>query len=386
MTMDGWTVAGRTFRTKADFEAAKRDLQKIEKIRQQNKLNDLNVLNKIISEIDSGQYPFKTLLGHDFRDELAACAETRAKSVEKTGKKGKKDSKDRKKHSQKKTAEQKQIQLEDFDPKLQQEIMKQLHLHEKKRRRLVAVFSLLACACIGYVAFYYFLYEKNTQEYDQLSEMVEDSAITANNPTVHLTDENQELPDVLTKYKKLYQKNKKLIGWVKIDDTNIDYPVMQTVNNEYYLTHNFEQEYDKNGSIFMDKDCDPVKPSNNLIIYGHHMKSGNMFGDLNLYSSKEYWEDHPQIQFDTIYATGVYDILYVFRSRIYNQNEIIFKYYQFIDANSKDEFNSYMEEMQKMSLYDTGVTAYYGEQLLTLSTCDSAEEDGRFVVVAKKVK
>ena len=82
------------------------------------------------------------------------------------------------------------------------------------------------------------------------------------------------MPDVLDEYKTLYEKNKKLIGWLKIDDTNIDYPVMQTSNNEYYLDHNFNQEYDKNGSLFLDKDCDIVHRNTNLIIYGHHMKSG----------------------------------------------------------------------------------------------------------------
>ena len=177
-----------------------------------------------------------------------------------------------------------------------------------------------------------------------------------------------------------------LIGWVKIDDTNIDYPVMQTSDNEYYLTHNLNQENDRNGSIFMDKDCDVLKPSTNYIIYGHHMKSGNMFGKLDLYQDESYCKEHPYIQFDTIYEKGTYEVMYVFRSRVYREEEIVFKYYQFIDANSEQEFDSYMSEMASMSLYDTGVTAEYGDQLLTLSTCDYQEKNGRFVVVAKKVK
>ena len=123
-----------------------------------------------------------------------------------------------------------------------------------------------------------------------------------------------------------------------------------------------------------------------MIIYGHHMKSGKMFGNLNYYSKESYYEEHPQIIFDTIYEEGVYDIMYVFRSKIYNEDEIVFKYYQFIDVNSADEFYSAMDEMARMSLYDTGVSASYGDKLITLSTCDNSEEDGRFVVVAKKVK
>ena len=115
------------------------------------------------------------------------------------------------------------------------------------------------------------------------------------------------------------------------------------------------------------------------------MKSGKMFGNLNKYSSEEYAKQHATIQFDTIYEKGTYEVMYVFRSRIYNEEEIVFKYYQFFDAASEKEFNSQMQEMAALSLYDTGVTASYGDELLTLSTCDNSEQDGRFVVVAKRV-
>ncbi len=116
------------------------------------------------------------------------------------------------------------------------------------------------------------------------------------------------------------------------------------------------------------------------------MKSGKMFGKLDLYEKEDYYKEHPNIQFDTIYEKGIYEIMYVFRSKVYKEDEIVFKYYQFIDANSEREFDSYMEEMAAMSLYDTGVTAEYGDQLLTLSTCDDQGRNGRFVVVAKKIK
>ena len=115
------------------------------------------------------------------------------------------------------------------------------------------------------------------------------------------------------------------------------------------------------------------------------MKSGQMFGSLSSYSDQSYCEKHPYIQFDTIYEKGLYEIMYVFRSRVYSEDEIVFKYYQFIDAQSEQEFDSYMNDMAEMSLYDTGVTASFGDQLLTLSTCDYQEKNGRFVVVAKKV-
>jgi len=110
-----------------------------------------------------------------------------------------------------------------------------------------------------------------------------------------------------------------------------------------------------------------------------------MFGTLDDYSDENYYKKHPTIQFDTIYEKGTYEIMYVFRSKVYSEEDITFKYYQFINATSEKEFNSYLKEMADMSLYDTGVTASYGDQLLTLSTCDYQEEQGRFVVVAKRV-
>ena len=92
------------------------------------------------------------------------------------------------------------------------------------------------------------------------------------------------------------------------------------------------------------------------------------------------------IEFDTIYEKATYQVMYVFRSQVYNEDDVVFKYYQFIEANSEEEFNFYMKEMASMSLYDTGVTANFGDSLLTLSTCDSSQTDGRFVVVAKRIK
>lgn len=195
------------------------------------------------------------------------------------------------------------------------------------------------------------------------------------------------MPDILPEYEALYQKNKRLIGWVKVEDTKIDYPVMQTTDNEYYLTHDFGQKYDKNGCIFMDKDCNAAERSTNLIVYGHHMKSGAMFGELDKYSNPSFYMEHPSFQFDTIYEKGTYLVAYVFQAKVQAEDEIAFKYYQFIDANSEAEFNSNMQEMANMSLYNTGVTPVYGDKLVTLSTCDRSQgAEGRFVVVGVKVE
>ena len=300
----------------------------------------------------------------------------------------------KKKTTQKRPAEKKKALKKSIEPQfdeaeLDRIVKEELKKQEKRRKLLVVCCSMAAIVCLGYFGIYNWYNYRTADNYKQLSELKdkEPAASEAPAPVIHYTSEEGQStpPPVLDEYKNLLNKNKRLIGWVKIDDTNIDYPVMQTTDNEYYLDHNLNQEYDKNGSIFMDKDCDVLKPSTNLILYGHHMKSGQMFGGLSLYSDQSYYEKHPCIQFDTIYEKGLYEIMYVFRSRVYSEDEIVFKYYQFIDAQSEQEFDSYMNDMEGMSLYDTGVTAQYGDRLLTLSTCDYQEKNGRFVVVAKKV-
>ncbi len=271
-------------------------------------------------------------------------------------------------------------------------VRQELAKREKRRKLTIALCSAVAVICLGYFGLYSWYLYRTDQRNQALSSLKAQTAESVSEKREQESapqftpDEEPEEKEVLDEYKNLLNKNKKLIGWLKIDDTNIDFPVVQTTDNEYYLTHNMNQEYDKNGTIFMDKDCDVLKPSTNYILYGHHMKSGKMFGTLDRYEDQSYFEKHRYIQFDTIYEKGSYEVMYVFRSRVYSEEEIVFKYYQFIDAGGEQEFNSYMEEMASMTLYDTGVTAEYGDQLLTLSTCDYQEKNGRFVVVAKRIK
>ncbi len=292
---------------------------------------------------------------------------------------------------------EKEAQKAAYEAQMAALVEEELKSREKKRRMLILVCGLLGAFCLVYFGFY--MYEdfrtrKNNELLADMREttsyyfsMQEDVVPTQTQPDIHYTEKDETIPEVLEEYKELSKVNKKLIGWLKIDDIkiNIDSPVMQTTNNEYYLDHNMNQEKDRNGSLFLDKDCDVINRSTNLIIYGHNMKSGRMFGNLDFYESENYYKKHPTIQFDTIYEKGTYEIMYVFRSKVYSEEEVVFKYYQFIDCYSEKEFESNMQEMARLSLYDTGVTAQYGDELLTLSTCDGWVDDGRFVVVAKRV-
>ncbi|MCQ2523968.1 MAG: class B sortase [Lachnospiraceae bacterium] len=276
----------------------------------------------------------------------------------------------------------------EIDKKIDAAAIKELKKRNKRTNIVVAFLLMLSVGSIAYFIVYYkdaYEVQRQAQEYADLKDDGLSQYLSVEQVLKKEYTEEVVIPEILDEYKALYNKNKSLIGWIKIDGTKIDYPVMQTVNNEYYLKHNFDQKEDANGSIFLDTNCDIITGCTNMIVYGHHMKSGKMFGSLINYGSKDYYDKHDTIYFDTIYEKGKYQIMYVFRSHIYNSDEITFKYYQFIQANSETEFDSAMEEMSRLSLYDTGVTAQYGDQLLTLSTCDYQEANGRFVVVAKRV-
>lgn len=380
MSQQNYEVSGRTFRTKQDYYYACKDAEAIKKIKNNTDWNSIEKLQTLYDELENHKYHFYTLLGDDFTEEVEEQLGELKKNPPVENKK-----KQSLRTANKSTNDNKRF--EEYDASMQLQILSELKKQERKRKMTIFILSILAAACLSYVGVYFYQFEKNKIDYSGLAELKKDIDITDTQASYTITlEEEKEKPPILAKYETLYKKNKKLIGWLKIDDTNIDYPVMQTVNNEYYLDHNFNQEYDKNGSLFLDKDCNAAFPNTNMIIYGHHMKSGKMFGNLNYYSKESYYKEHPRIQFDTIYEEGLYDIMYVFRSRIYNEDEVVFKYYKFLDVNSEDEFYSAMDEMARMSLYDTGVTAAYGDKLITLSTCDSSEEDGRFVVVAKKIK
>ena len=395
MTADELTVAGRRFRTRADYEAALRDQKKTERIKAETDLDNPKQIYELLKDLQSGSYRFETIVGRDFDDEIYEKAEAlkkqgitpenAANTVKADKKKKEKALRQKEKKSKKKEYS---VNLSDYDKDMQKQILIELRKQEKRRKLIVVFSSLVAVLCFGYFGVYYFFAARTSMDYEQLSDLKGSDALseTQEKNDFSLHKSSVKLPDILDEYKTLYSKNKRLIGWLKIDDTNIDYPVMQTENNEYYLDHNFNQEYDKNGSLFLDCDCNVYPRSTNMIIYGHHMKSGSMFGNLQQYAKESYGKKHSVIEFDTIYEKATYQVMYVFRSQVYNEDDVVFKYYQFIEANSEEEFNFYMKEMASMSLYDTGVTANFGDSLLTLSTCDSSQTDGRFVVVAKRIK
>lgn len=189
---------------------------------------------------------------------------------------------------------------------------------------------------------------------------------------------------ILPEYEELFWQNPDMVGWIRIEGTTMDYPVVQNPDDpDYYLEHNFDREYSKLGTPCLQEDCD-VTGGDNLIIYGHHIKGGKMFGALMGYRKQGFYEEHPIIRFDTLTRYGEYEIIAVFKTVAYRADS--FRYYDFVRAEDKEAFDAYVKKCKELSLYDTGVTAEYGDRLLILSTCEFSAKDGRLVVVAKEIE
>ena len=124
----------------------------------------------------------------------------------------------------------------------------------------------------------------------------------------------------------------------------------------------------------------------NWLIYGHNMKNGTMFHDILEYDDPAFYEKHKLIHFDTLEGDGLYEVAAVCYTQIYNQEDQVFKYYQYAAITDEDSFNTYVQNVKALSIYDTGVTPVWGDQLITLSTCEYSVEDGRFIIVARKIE
>ncbi|MEE3362054.1 MAG: class B sortase [Anaerovoracaceae bacterium] len=180
----------------------------------------------------------------------------------------------------------------------------------------------------------------------------------------------------------LHKQNSDIVGWLKIPNTKVDYPVMQTPNeNEYYLRRNFRKEHSVAGTPFMDAGS-VIGTSKNYLIFGHNMKNGTMFHDILKYEDREFWEKNRTFTFDTLDGNHKYRVVAAFRSQIYSKSSKKFKYYSYASITDKQTYDEYVSNAKQLCSYDTGVTPTYGQQLITLSTCAYHVKNGRFAVVA----
>lgn len=234
----------------------------------------------------------------------------------------------------------------------------------------------VALICAVALGRYYLISRQEEQAMNYLREIKEQSAETA-------VQKQTNVGEVLvsSQYEDLFTANPDLIGWLTIDGTTIDYPVMWTPEEpEYYSHRGFDKKESQNGLLFMDEVSDLNEDGGNIIIYGHNMKNGSMFADLLNYKKESYWKAHPSIQFDTLTETRMYEIAAVTAT-----NDLDILPYAFTSPDDEDARDA-IENMKNYSLYDTGVEMEYGDDFLTLSTCDYSTENGRLVVMARRIQ
>ena len=196
-----------------------------------------------------------------------------------------------------------------------------------------------------------------------------DGGVTNSTPSQDVTETTE--PEPKPDYSEYVAKNPETVGWITVPGTGVDFPVVQTDNNEYYMNYNFDNKSDYRGAIFMDKNNDALNLDSNTIIYGHNnYKDGIVFSDLAQYEDIEFYKEHPVIEFNTLdkyYKWKIYAV--ILTNRLPKEdNGYVFNYiypHNFEGVN----YNGYVNELNKRTLYFTGVDVKEGDKFLTLQTC-----------------
>lgn len=193
-------------------------------------------------------------------------------------------------------------------------------------------------------------------------------------------------PEKLPQYREMSEEYPQLYGWLQIPDTQIDLPVMRAESDrDFYLHHDFSGAESAEGALFVDAESNVCPQDDNTVIYGHNMKNGHIFGMLKMYGDVDFFQAHREIHFDTIYETGTYEAVAVLKTRILNENEQGFRYYRFFQYENEQEFQECRDFVEDNNMFETESTLKYGDRILMLSTCEYSQENGRLVVVARKL-
>ncbi len=394
MIESSYVIRGRRFFTQKEYEAGLRDVEKIDSLRKRMDLEDPETASRVYQQLIGFPDMFETYLGDEFLHQLQQCAsgkpagewllwrEPREKlpiDQDIWGRKRKSGKKLRRKQTFSKSS-------------------KKSNTKRNKKIFLVLVSIVLGCIIlyqVGYSIYYqvasYLSERKIANLISCILEPVEGYIpIADRQPETQIgslpKQGEGEISTILYKYSTLYERNSDLVGWISIEGTVINYPVMQSVQDEeFYLKRDFDKNNDINGLPFMDIRNSITSHRDNWIIYGHNMKNGSMFSTLLKYKEKEFFDTHRTFRFDTIYEEGEYEIIAVVLTEVGYPGDAKFRYYRFHDLSEKEQFEEYLSGIQKLSIYDTGGSAEYGDQLVTLSTCDRSIEDGRFIIVGRKI-
>lgn len=252
-----------------------------------------------------------------------------------------------------------------------------------KGKKILLVVCIVVFVCTSILLIKYAVTEySNKKLYDKLSQLV---------PTTETS--NGVVPD----YSALYAKNSDFVGWISIPNTSINYPVLQCDNNDFYLEYNFEKKKDARGAIFMDCRNNPVNLDSNTIIYGHNCYNTTMFSELVKYENIDFYKSTPVFEFNTMENTYKWKIYGVFITNAdpSEDNDYVFNYiYPYMDG---ENFDGFIEEVDKRRLYVTDVDINDDDKMLVLSTCvrtldtykngvRTYKADTRLVVLARAVR
>lgn len=263
------------------------------------------------------------------------------------------------------------------------------------RNSIITVCILVIVIGLSFIRYSnYKAYKENNAFEEARTEVQEKEKITEETEIEEKTETEEteiieEEPQVLPEYQDLLKKNGDLYGWIKIEDTKIDYPVMHTPKPKdinFYIHKDIDKNESTRGCIYLDGRCG--EDTENLIIYGHNMKDGTMFGSLKKYKEKSYYEEHKYIEFNTLYEKSKYEVVAVSKGIVDYDDKLPedeYLFYEHINFNSEEEFNAYIDNAKNKAYFETEVTAEYGDKLITLCTCDYWTENARLLVIAKKI-
>ena len=254
---------------------------------------------------------------------------------------------------------------------------------EKMKKFIFILATLVFLGCAGYLGVYYY------QSFSAIEQAKELRNLYASQVPFYMTEIGLPLvssEEMENRFAPLREINSDIVGYLTIEGTPLDYPVVQAGDNEYYMRRDYRKNTSTHGAPFLDYRADLERPSDNLVIYGHNMKDGQLFSELLGYMNISYYRDHPRIAFDTIYRNGEYKVFAVFITDAGDTGETAFNYHDFIQAGSDEDFNKFVSQMRIRSLIETEVDVEPGDELLTLSTCTYEFDNARFVVAARRIR
>lgn len=384
-------IGGFEFENHYEYRAAQEDVKKIECINAELDIQDPEVALRLYNDIRDGIITFNSPIGTQYTEHVADIVANKSAGL-----------------------------LDD------REIIEEAATKAKSSRRLGIIFVAVAVVLVGIYATVEIKEVMETRRLAKIQEQVKSAQDTNNSQkNANIKNENDDIDsvensnredvssnsseaneitedlivspwdtdyapedrEILPELAGLYADNPDLVGILEVVGTDINYPVMQTINDpEYYLRRDFYGDESTAGTLFVDYRCDIVNPTTNTIIYGHNMRSGTMFGGLKRYLKQDYYQSHKKIIFKTLYEEQEYEIVGVGLSAVGYDDDENYKYYDFINAVTGSELQEFLNTIQSLSVYDETIDISATDKILTLSTCNSYTEDGRMFVVAKRVK